>query len=279
MTSTTLRSALAAILGASLTVACAGDGPTRPAGVRPAEGAKAVANDVRAVRGRAHLIVRRFDQRSRFGRIVQQEDGDYVAEVRGNHSSGKATFPSGTFDAAALDADRPGRGPGMWDRSVAGAVAHITRSENGNTAYDEIELRRAGVVKGRIAKTWARDGNAWRLEEFTSTIYGHDAPVASVTVTFDEGESALSSAATVAAGPRSAFSVAPVDVVAHYASACGAEEYAAKNALIALDAANAGLVGCVAGPWACIAAVIDATTAAFKYDNAIATWEACLAEY
>ncbi len=260
-------------------VACTDLGPTPPASARVTD------SDVAAVRlgggfsatGRVTATIRRLDVGGPLGAVQATETGHYSASIAGDGATtGSVTFDGHTSEIVILASDKPTRRGKSWQRSFgaradAGALTVHIKAAAGAPAA-EWEVRRRGVVVTRTADTWKRLNGAWVLTQSVTTTYQGSRPVVSVTIDFQEPAIGAPLRA-----PMVQASLAATDrVAAQVWSVCASEMYGVEKSFEVYEAASLGIISCIKGPLACLAAGTAYTLAYLDLRRAFEKADVCL---
>lgn len=238
-----------------------------------------------AVEGRARVDVRRLGVGGPLGLSLQSVVGEYRAYIDANGASGGAVnFANGRLDLIAIAAHDRSRGRGSQERTMVSRRGRdervVTRSSRADAPPDEMEIWTGNIVSGRIAKVWVPLDGAWRLAEYTFTMYEGGRPATSITVTLDAPERVdyeVSSESDAKRPGGLTRSVAPPDRASYYEDAVCETELASLDEAMALyGVASASMISCLAGPWQCLAAFLAVAGAAARLDSAAERLEICL---
>jgi len=298
MRPTKLAYLLVPALGAViLGVACRDQSPVAPPTVieRPdinlAEGG--------SMSGRATTTIRMFDGRSIAGTFIAADTNTFQAAIAPAGASTARMTAGGRgidFLLAVGDNRTPAR-TGTWTvdggRRNKGPKQTLTLVAVDGAPVSEMTLRVGGAIVSRVATEWERVRGGWVAKARTTMLYQGGKLARSITTTFDDPHGAriaysrtpIAALATLAPPPKAAstydcdyqFYSDPSECGSFSSGPCQGYIDGLRDAVTAYWAADATLIGCLAGPLACAGAVIAVVYTSYQIDVWDSRLTACLA--
>jgi hypothetical protein len=284
---TAVLSRLCAGLVIATTIACVDQGlPLGPAGdASGVSDATFVRLDGQRTRvtGRATLVVRNLSGPTPGGVVVQSEAGSYDAIIESNGTGVAHVSLAGSDMELDFQQATHGKSIGKVKEhdfaSARDGASRTVRLTRPSADVDVAEFIRNGERTGFSTREWKNSAKGRRLHRQTTTFYSQGAPVASITLTLDDGnESEIGDGS-------SSIRVAGIETFAdrpafqYVEGPCASLIRSMEDALVNYEAAALAMIGCFAGPWVCGGLSITAAAMAFRLEMSINRAESCLAAY